>query len=180
MDKSMFSFKLVDTKAPETVIKDSLKQIASATQGYVTGDIQEYDGPIRSYTKKVELTAAFAPFQATSETIKVNIQDDLGEQNNQKNRFEVFLTVKGLEHYKYRMMFIDYGSVSYPVTIVLNEMLAAAYSGRKIEMFRISSMKELEDMMDSIINSSEMILFLQNLINEALRRENENAADIQE
>ena len=53
-----------------------------------------------------------------------DIQDDLGEQSKEDHRYEVFLTVKGLEHYRYRMMFVDYGAISYPATIVLNEMLA--------------------------------------------------------
>lgn len=47
--------------------------------------------------------------QTKSETIKVDIQEDLGEQSKEDHRYEVFLTVKGLEHYRYRLMFVDYG-----------------------------------------------------------------------
>lgn len=179
MDKSMFSFELVDKYTPEVVIKNFLQQIQSATQGYVIGNIQKYDGPIHSYTKKTGLAGLKAAFEVPQETVAVDIQDDLGEQNSQKNRFEVFLTVKGLDHYRYRMMFVDYGSVSYPVTIVMNEMLAVAYSGRKNGVFRVHSMKSLEDMMEKILNSDEMVEFLQNLINEALRRENTETVNIE-
>ena len=109
--------------------------------------------------------------QTKSETIKVDIQEDLGEQSKEDHRYEVFLTVKGLEHYRYRLMFVDYGAISYPVTIVLNEMLAIEYSGKRNDIYYIDSMKELENMLDVVINSESMIDFIQKLINESLRQE---------
>ena len=162
MDKTKFSFDLVDKYTPEDVIKKSLVQINDATQGYVKGNIEEYGGPIRSYTKQTGLAATLSSIQTKSETIKVDIQEDLGE---------VFLTVKGLEHYRYRLMFVDYGAISYPVTIVLNEMLAIEYSGKRNDIYYIDSMKELENMLDVVINSESMIDFIQKLINESLRQE---------
>lgn len=102
---------------------------------------------------------------------KVDIQEDLGEQSKEDHRYEVFLTVKGLEHYRYRLMFVDYGAISYPVTIVLNEMLAIEYSGKRNDIYYIDSMKELENMLDVVINSESMIDFIQKLINESLRQE---------
>ena len=68
-------------------------------------------------------------------------------------------------------MFVDYGAISYPVTIVLNEMLAIEYSGRRNDIYYIDSMKELENMLDVVINSESMIDFIQKLINESLRQE---------
>lgn len=171
MDKTKFSFDLVDKYTPEDVIKKSLVQINDATQGYVKGNIEEYGGPIRSYTKQTGLAATLSSIQTKSETIKVDIQEDLGEQSKVDHRYEVFLTVKGLEHYRYRLMFVDYGAISYPVTIVLNEMLAIEYSGRRNDIYYIDSMKELENMLDVVINSESMIDFIQKLINESLRQE---------
>ena len=83
----------------------------------------------------------------------------------------MFLTVKGLEHYRYRLMFVDYGAISYPVTIVLNEMLAIEYSGKRNDTYYIDSMKELENMLDIVLNSDSMIGFIQKLIDESLRQE---------
>ena len=171
MDKTKFSFDLVDKYTPEDVIKKSLVQINDATQGYVKGNIEEYCGPIRSYTKQTGLAATLSSIQTKSETIKVDIQEDLGEQSKEDHRYEVFLTVKGLEHYRYRLMFVDYGAISYPVTIVLNEMLAIEYSGKRNDIYYIDSMKELENMLDVVINSESMIDFIQKLINESLRQE---------
>lgn len=113
-------------------------------------------------------------------TIHVDIQNELGEQTNKRNRFEVFITAKGLEHYKYRLMFVDYGTISYPVTIVMNEELAVEYSGRRNDRFLIGSMKELEEMMNVIMNSDTMIALLQNLINEALRQESKEECELVE
>lgn len=165
MDKKTFSFELVDKYTPETVIRNSLKQMEEATDGHVLGKIEEYQGPICSYTKKGVLSTL-------SEPEEVNIQDALGEQNDERNRYEVYLTVKGLEHYKYRMMFVDYGAISYPVTIVMNETLAREYNGGRLqEKFLVKSMKDLEDMLSTIFESKAMLSLLQSLINESLRQE---------
>lgn len=168
MDKTLFTFDLVDTLKPEEVISNSIKQIEEATQGYVIGKIEPYSGKIRSYTKKTGLANALATMQQSE--VNVDIQKHLGEQGQAQNRYEVFLAVKGLEHYKYRMMFIDYGSISYPVTVVMNETLAKECNRRiSSYVFTVKSMKELETMIDSVINSTTMIALIQSLINEALR-----------
>ncbi len=77
-------------------------------------------------------------------------------------------------------MFVDYGTISYPVTIVMNEELAVEYSGRRNDRFLIGSMKELEEMMNAIMNSDTMIVLFQNLINEALRQESKEECELVE
>lgn len=172
MDKGKFTFELLDKNTPDIVIRDSLEQIEKETKGYVIGNIEKYDGPVYSYTKQYGITEAMEALHA--KTVTVDIQNDLGEQNLERNKFEVFLTVKWLEHYKYRMMFVDYSTISYPVTIIMNEELANEYSGRRNDVFIIDSMKELEEMMDTVINSDKMVSRIQSLINESLRQESKN------
>ena len=169
MDKSIFTFELVDKYTPDVVIKNSLKQIDDATRGYVIGEIMEYGGPISSYTKTVGLASALGALQTSSET--VDIQKDLGELDKEDHRYEVFLTVKDLQHYKYRMMFVRYSSISYPATIVMNEDLAIEYSGQRNTKFIFNSMDELKEMIESIINSHTIISLIQSMINESLRQE---------
>lgn len=180
MKEQEFVFDLVDKYSPEIVISNLLKQIASATRGYVCGQIQEYNGEITSYTKEVGgFGAALSAFQKGTETVHVDIQEDLGEQDCENHRYEVFLSVKGLEHYKYRMMFVDYRTVSYPVTIVMNEDLAVEYTGgRRRTKFDVKSMKELEDMVNQILSCKTMLSLIQNLINETIRQENKAVSGV--
>ncbi len=167
MNKETFTFELLDKYPPEVVIRNIIQQIEEATNGYVIGNIEQYNGPIYSYTKNTGLSS----LQTVLEPVNVDIQADLGAQGVENYRYEVFLTVKGLEHYRYRMMFVEYGSVAYPATIVMNEALAIEYSNKRSFMFKVGSMKALEDMLDTIINSETMVSLIQSLINESLRQE---------
>lgn len=170
MDNTSFSFDLVDKYTPEQVIRNEIRQIEEATKHYVIGEMSEYNGEIYSYTKEVGLGVALRAIQA-SNTIDVDIQDELGELTDERHRYEVYLKAKNMDNYKYRLMFVDYGAVAYPVTIILNEELAVEYSGRMKDSFLIGSMKELHNLLDKVINSKTLLNIIQNLINESLRRE---------
>lgn len=76
-----------------------------------------------------------------------------------------------MEKYKYRMMFVDYKSVSYPVTIVLNDDLVTEYRSTYDDTFQLRSVKEVQDMMEQIINSGTLTRLIQSLISEAIRIE---------
>ena len=63
MDSNTFSFELVDKYTPEQVIRNKIKQIDEATKCYVMGEISDYNGEIRSYTKEVGIGFALKAFQ---------------------------------------------------------------------------------------------------------------------
>ena len=168
MNKDCFNFELIDKFTPDVVIKNSLEQVKEATNEYVIGNVEEYNGKIDSYTK----TTPYPLSIPRQETVYIDIQENLGAMHSQKNKFEVFLSVKGLDHYKYRMMFIEYDDISYPVKVVLKEELAVEYNGKRNYILQIKSMAELEEMMNKIINSNTIISLLQSLIYEAIRHEN--------
>ena len=174
MNQEKFTFELVDKYTPDIVIKNLLGQIEEATRGYVIGNIEKYDGPILSYTKKRESKGVFTALQGTEENIRVDIQTKLGEQGSGQNKFEVFLTVKGLEYYRYRMMFVGYSAIAYPATVVMNEELAIAYSGKRNTVLTVDTMKKLEELIEDVINCEMMTSLLQHLINESLRQEIKN------
>lgn len=179
MDKSNFTFELVDKYAPDVVFEKALRQINEATEGYVLGNIGKYDGPIHSYIQKSGLKATIEAVQGSGERM-VNIQNSLGDLDRVQNRFEVFLTAKGLEHYKYRMMFVDYGTVSYPVEVVMDENLAVECFGKQSSTFTIHTMNELEDVIRTVLESEVLLHLIQSLINESIRQENkktETASD---
>lgn len=172
MKKGTFSFELLDKYPPEIVIRNALKQIEEATNGYVVGTIKDYEGPISSYSKQVGIASALEAIQSTSRTITVDIQEKLGKQDDKNHKYEVYLTARGLEHYKYRIMFVNYGTVSYPVKIVMNEEISIEYDRKRNFTYLVKSMKELEDMINKVIDSNIIVSLVQNLINESLRQEN--------
>lgn len=171
-----FQFDLVDKLTPDKVVEKELNMIESLTRGYVIGKVESYEGHVFSYdyTKTTGLNT-LTWYQKSGETVHVDIQTKLGEQNNEDKRFEVYLGVKGLNNYKYRMMFLKYGTLSYPATFVLNEDLAVVYgNGRKSTIVKLESMAEIQAMLDKILESEMMINLIQNLINEAIRQENKD------
>lgn len=169
MDNMKFSFDLVDKYKPNEVLEMALKQVEEATRGYVKGNIQDYDGPMQDYLKKNGLVQALGSF-ATASDMTVSIQDSLGEQGTEKHKYEVFLTVDALPHYKYRIMFLEYGTISYPAKVVMNDNLATECFGKFLNKFTVESMAEMENMINTILASDTMNKLIQNLINESLRQ----------
>ncbi|SUO03202.1 Uncharacterised protein [Faecalicoccus pleomorphus] len=169
MKQSDFNFNLLDTKKPEEVIRDLLQQISMATQNRIFGKIEEYTGEIESYTKS-SLTSMVSIASGLSGT-KIDIQSELGELFPQRNKFEVYLSVSNMEYYKYRMMFIEYGSTAYPVKIVMNEDIYHECFKKNFTPILASSMSELENIIQNAIDSETMLKLLQSLINESLRIE---------
>ncbi|BAR06160.1 Uncharacterised protein [Scardovia inopinata] len=96
MVKNKYSFQLSDNFAPKQVIENELKKISEETHGYVQGEISDYRGPIRSYKKssRGSFTTLLTKPSNTSNTVDVDIQEDLGELSFDRYRYEVYLRVK--------------------------------------------------------------------------------------
>ncbi len=165
MDKNNFNFELEDKEAPFDAVKKEISVVEVATNGYVTANIDTYDGKINYQTSIASIVSAF------NDNLEENIQDKLGELENEICTYEIFLSVKGLDNYKYRILFLEYGSISYPTTVVLNNDIADYCIGKSKTKYLIYNEKDLKKMIDRIINSDYFIKIVQNLINEALRRE---------
>lgn len=171
MKKEIFNFELKDTESPEEVIAECAKEIEECTKNMVICNVLAYDGKTTSYVKTNSLLAMTL---AANTEEKVDIQDFLGEQSNVENKYEVFLSVQGLEYYKYRIMFLNYGAIAYPVQVVLNEDIAEAYNGKKQYIYDITSMDELKCMFETIINTEYFTELLQSLIYESMRQTRKN------
>lgn len=163
MNKKTFNFDLKDTMSPEEVIIESAKEI------------EEYDGETTSYVRKSSFMAMAEAMKSAEE--KVDIQDSLGEQSGIDNKFEVFFSVEGLDYYKYRIMFLKYGAIAYPVQVVLNEDIAEAYNGKKQYVYNVSSMKELKEMFETIVNTDFCTNLIQNLIYESMRQSRKSKSE---
>lgn len=171
MDKNSFNFELESKEIPFDVIKEAISIIDIASRNYVSANIVEYNGNIDSYIRR---SSAASMAEVMNSKKEIDIQTDLGEIDYQEFKYEVYLTVKGLDNYKYRMFFVRYGSISYPVTVVLNRDIAEKSLGKTQTKYFISNEDNLRDMLNEIINSSYIYSIVQSLINEALRRENKD------
>lgn len=174
MNDIKFDFELKDTKTADEVVRDYSKKIAEWTQGKVLCEVTPYDGATESYKKRSSWTVAAGALAEIDKDITVDIQQDLGEQSELNNQFEVYLTVKGLEYYKYRIMFIRYGAIAYPVNIVMNEDIAKAYGGKTQYKYVVESMNDLEQMVEQIFTTEYCRKLIQSLIYEAMRQEQKN------
>ena len=169
MDKAKFNFELKDTMSPEEVIIESARDIGECTNEMVICNVGPYDGETKSYIKKNSYATIARTLQSMEEET-VDIQDSLGEQSGIENKYEVFLSVKGLEYYKYRIMFLKYGAIAYPVQVVLNEYIAEAYNGKKQYIYDVESVQDLKTMFETIINTDFCTNLIQSLIYESMRQ----------
>lgn len=174
MDDTRFDFQLKDTKTADQVLKEFGEKISSWTRGMVQCEVLTYEGETESYTRKSGFAVAAEAFAHMDGDITVDIQNTLGEQSEIDNKFEVCLTVKGLEYYKYRLMFIRYGAIAYPVKVIMNEDIAKAYAGKEQYKYIIDSMSELENMIEQVFATEYCTKLIQSLIYEAMRQENKN------
>ena len=169
-----FTFDYKDKFKPDEIIKRILSQIDEVTRGYVSGHIEECDpklcGELLNLQNFSDIDFGKKIHNMFSE--QNDIQKRLGEDGIKNYAFEVYLSVKNLEHYKYRMMFIKYSTISYPVKVIMEEKLARDISGQNKYTFRINSMDDLEELMNKAITSSYMVSLIQSLINESIRQEN--------
>ena len=176
MDKAKFNFELKDTMSPEEVIIESARDIGECTNEMVICNVGPYDGETKSYIKKNSYATIARTLQSMEEET-VDIQDSLGEQSGIENKYEVFLSVKGLEYYKYRIMFLKYGAIAYPVQVVLNEDIAEAYNGKKQYIYDVESMQDLKTMFETIINTDFCTNLIQSLIYESMRQSRKDKSE---
>lgn len=178
MNKAKFNFELKDTMSPEEVIIESARDIGECTNEMVICNVGPYDGETKSYIKKNSYATIARTLQSMEEET-VDIQDSLGEQSGIENKYEVFLSVKGLEYYKYRIMFLKYGAIAYPVQVVLNEDIAEAYNGKKQYIYDVESMQDLKTMFETIMNTDFCTNLIQSLIYESMRQSRKSNSEKQ-
>lgn len=176
MNKAKFNFELKDTMSPEEVIIESARDIGECTNEMVICNVGPYDGETKSYIKKNSYATIARTLQSMEEET-VDIQDSLGEQSGIENKYEVFLSVKGLEYYKYRIMFLKYGAIAYPVQVVLNEDIAEAYNGKKQYIYDVEYMQDLKTMFETIMNTDFCTNLIQSLIYESMRQSRKNNSE---
>ena len=170
--KDQLKFDEVDLTSPDITIAEIGTQLESVTNGFVTGIVNSYDGPIESYDTLSGMASLVA---ALGTSQKYNIQNDLGEIGYRLFKFEFYLTSSKLPNYKFRVMFFEYGLGGYPVKIILEQGLADEIFKREDAdyIFEIQTKAELENTVTKILASKRAIRVIQGLINVSLNSREE-------
>ncbi len=161
-DFHTFRFDLDDAHTPDQVVKDCLQSLEEETHGYVTAHVQEY-------TKHYDEVS-----NTKDDQEHPNVQSYLGAVNDQKKTYEIYLSVKGIPNFKYRMMFLEFGEIAYPAGMVLSDEISTIITSVYEYRYAIESVSSLQHVMDKILNSNYFHVLIQNFINEGLRREKEH------
>jgi hypothetical protein len=153
-----FSFELIDDQIPDEVAAEALSKVEKETNGLVIAHVDVYVKHSDDVSDQ-------------SKSERVNIQRPLGRANDEKKTYEIYLTVKGVPDFKYRIMFLEYGSIAYPAGMVLSDELSTIVTSVYEYRYSIESIKELRHVMERIMSANYFHTLLQSFINEALRRE---------
>lgn len=156
-------FSDIDLTAPNKVVEEIVTQLAHATNDIIHGAIVEYNGHITSYTK-----AGWSAISAALGTIdtKVDIQTTLGKSGEEEHKYELYLHTPLHKHYKFRILYLQYGIANYPVKVVLEQNVANDVYDESNASYIVTcdNRDELEELIYSILNSKKIISVMQELI----------------
>lgn len=156
-------FSDIDLTAPNKVVEEIVAQLAHATNDIIHGAIVEYNGHITSYTK-----ASWSAISAALGTIdtKVDIQTTLGKSGEEEHKYELYLHTPLHKHYKFRILYLQYGIANYPVKVVLEQNVANDVYDESNASYIVTcdNRDELEELIYSILNSKKIISVMQELI----------------
>lgn len=155
-------FNDIDLTSPEIVIETLIKDLSESTNNIIIGKIEEYSGPIHSYTDN-GIDAIKIALGNTSR--RVNIQEKLGKISSGRKKYEFYLNTPLYEHYKFRICFISFGVGNYPVEIVLDQGIVDEMYGEDEDYILMCDNKdEFEELIINIINSDRVIGIMQELV----------------
>ena len=156
-------FSDIDLTAPNKVVEEIIAQLPSATNDIIHGAIVEYSGHITSYTK-----AGWSALSAALGTVdtEVDIQTTLGKSGEEDHKYELYLHTPLHKHYKFRILYLQYGIANYPVKVVLEQNVANDVYDESNASYIVScdNRDELEELVYSILNSKKIIKVMQELI----------------
>lgn len=157
----MLDFSEMDLTAPDKVVEEILVQLPESTQGFISGAIVEYDGPVTSYVESHMTIAQVVG--SIGKDKEVNIQESLGKEGEEDKKYQCYLYTSEYTGYKYRLFFMKYGIAHYPVQFTLEESIARSL---KISNYIVTCNKreEVETLIYNIITSPKVREVMQELI----------------
>lgn len=173
LSKNDFDFTNKFNEKPTLVIENVLSNLKTITQGYVDYSLEEYDGPIHSYSMASSAVAAIQ-----NNLISHNIQSDLGSQGEIVSKtYKIIFKGKRLEDYEFVLAFIQFDVMEYPVEVVLEETFASEINegtDNDKYIYYLASSADLNSFLVKIMETSTMKTVLQSIISMAIREENRN------
>lgn len=153
-------------KAPRYFVQEQCKDLSEITEGKIIARISEYDGEYRSryqdtYTSTVN--ALIGASGALASNKKFDVQKKLGAGNDNENFvYEFYITSKNTAKYKYRVCFLYYSVLLYPVGISLEKSIADELE--KSGEFQINSEVEFLEFLQKLLSSERVTSVINNLL----------------
>lgn len=151
-------------KLPRDIVQEQCQILSDITHGRVIARIAEYDGYYKSQTVLTGLGGVKKSLNEMSGPIekKFDIQEALGDgMDDSKLVYEFFLTSYNAPRYKYRICFIYYGVLLYPVGISLQKDIADEIK-LKTE-FEVGNEEEFKQVLALILGSKTLSDIINNL-----------------
>lgn len=143
-------FSPIDVEAPNKILNEQGDYLYDATDGLISAVATEYDGTIHS--GKIPGISSLAFTNIADKTF--NVQDELGDIQENSFKFEFYIASPKAPDYKYRVMFFEYTISLYPVNIVLDKEIADEISAD--EEILCQTEEEFKTFLTSVLNSTKV------------------------
>lgn len=148
---------------PKNILEEQCTYLNKMTNEIIIGRVEEYSGNIDSYIIP-GFSDALKPLNDIFTEKKVNIQSALGEMGERQFTYEFFLTSRVTPDYKFRVLFMQYGIMGYPVKIVLEEGIADEIDAEHGYIYSVQSQEEYEEVLGKVLNSTRITDIVTRLI----------------
>lgn len=153
-------------KAPKFFFEEQCKVLSEITGGKIIARVSEYDGEYQTRYQNTYASTVGALIGAsgvTGQSIKFNVQKKLGEGNDdEKFVYEFYITSKKTSKYKYRVCFLYYSVMLYPVGISLDKSIADELESKG--EFYINSEEEFLGFLQKLLSSKRVTSVINNLL----------------
>lgn len=143
-------FSPIEVEAPNKVLNQQGEYLNDATDGLIIAKATEYDGEIHSRTIPGISSLAITNIADR----KFNVQDELGDIQENTFKYEFYIASPLAPDYKYRVMFFEHNISLYPVSIVLDQEIASEINTD--EEILCETINDFEAILSSVLNSSKI------------------------
>ena len=150
-----------DIIPPEVVVREFSAVLKQRTGGAVVGKVEDYDGTIW-LTQDESISSGHGVISEDNA--------ELGPLGGERRVYEFYLSTPNYKNYEYRVFFMYYGYSMYPVSIILDPIVADELHPGQYRNDHITcvSRENLEKMLSDIMNTGTMISVMQGLIDASL------------